>query len=720
MASVLQRPQWNSQMGQVGENLKGIEQWFLHQGVPQFVYGYSPRNSIPVLFYLLLIVVAFNLAIQPWASLDAWYLLIAPAVLVALVLTLWLLVKVMILDQARYLVRMSYGEQISYLISHPIQLLKLFVGVYLAGCLILLGDDIFWSDYIIDFVVIAGLLWSSMRLFRPDAWEGRHATLQKRQRLYLIVAAAVVAFAFEGSVLPEATVLVSGTLGSMVPAAAPAPQASAALLVTVIIAVQAYRLTPGSSELSRDIAWQRVNVFFPAVPLLVLVLCAETAILPYLGPEWLAGAIPLAALVGLASLHILLRGRQNKAASNDTSRRPRWPTTPNWLTLLTSHPNARRVTGYPGVTTLAVLYLVACPVLVGILAASEDRISIGTIAGPDARWAFLLALVINLLYLGLVVGIAVFNLDLIAVWALKEMSAYWRGRVFNLGRGVSILVWFATFLLLTAETWEIMATLSSPQYLLLLGFLLSLTGAFHLLMTLEALPSRSKFKEWSEVHKTAITDLKASENGNAQVNSDVAYLFSEPLEQVDDKSSVTDYPLNLLEKANIVIVMMIYEIFFFIPVMIGATIIFLVLGYLAVPHSIAANWIYGDRATGEELKQLTQLPLTHQPWLRVAVLLTAFSILFLAVEILSEPAKRSNYFKGPEHAVRQRLAVRLAYYEALKHRALTHRWMARDTYLKLVRSREAPRRFGSDPQGQSGGARDGQPVDIGGASQRAT
>jgi hypothetical protein len=162
MANVLQSPQWSSRSGPAGEDLTNIERWFLRQGVPQFVYGYWPgRDSMPILFFLLLIVVAFDLAIQPWASLNPWSLLVAPAVLVFVGLSLGLLVKATIIDQARYLIRelekdelekerrvndesssLSFKEQLSCLISHPVRLAMLSAGVYLVSCLILLlGRD---------------------------------------------------------------------------------------------------------------------------------------------------------------------------------------------------------------------------------------------------------------------------------------------------------------------------------------------------------------------------------------------------------------------------------------------------------------------------------------------------------------------------------------------------------------------------------------------------
>jgi hypothetical protein len=105
-----------------------------------------------------------------------------------------------------------------------------------------------------------------------------------------------------------------GVAGSIMPAATPVPQALAALVVTVIIAVQSRGLIPKSSDQDGIATPRQVNVFFPAVPLLILVFCAETVILPYAGPVWSAAIVPLVLLIAVAPLHIPFRRRQEKAA----------------------------------------------------------------------------------------------------------------------------------------------------------------------------------------------------------------------------------------------------------------------------------------------------------------------------------------------------------------------------------------------------------------------
>jgi membrane protein YdbS with pleckstrin-like domain len=191
MASALSGSRWRPRVGQADPQLSGVEQWFVRQGVPQFMSGYSPRDNMPVLFYLLLIVVAFDLAVQPWVTVDPVALLILPAVLVCL----GLLVKVTIVDQVRYLHRRlmagketdgepsypTFTEQLAELRSSRLRSWVLLVSVYVVACFVFLLDHaVYWSDFSVDFFVIMGLLWISAMLYRPDVWQGNEEELRRR------------------------------------------------------------------------------------------------------------------------------------------------------------------------------------------------------------------------------------------------------------------------------------------------------------------------------------------------------------------------------------------------------------------------------------------------------------------------------------------------------------------------------------------------------------
>lgn len=84
-------------------------------------------------------------------------------------------------------------------------------------------------------------------------------------------------------------------------------------------------------------------------------------------------------------------------------------------------------------------------------------------------------------------------------------------------------------------------------------------------------------------------------------------------------------------------------------------------GRLAVPNHVAAQWIYGDNAGSPGVERLAQLPFWSEPWTRVPVVLAAFSVLYLTVSLLTDENQRKYFFSAAHAALRQRLAIRIAY-----------------------------------------------------------
>jgi hypothetical protein len=214
-----------------------------------------------------------------------------------------------------------------------------------------------------------------------------------------------------------------------------------------------------------------------------------------------------------------------------------------------------------------------------------------------------------------------------------------------------------------------MRDISTRDFWMLVAAILGLAGAFHLITSLQHVAKTAAFDSWSEVYEGAILKGGSSRNSDTQLDREIKKLFDhKDLRSASITNDAPTRPLGVLETINTVIVMMTCEIFFFFPVTIVAAVVFLAFGYITVPREVAANWIFGDRASRAEINELKVLPLFQQPWLRVGLLLTAFSILYLVVEILSDPDKRSSYFESADKAVRQRLAVRLAYCEVRARR----------------------------------------------------
>jgi hypothetical protein len=114
------------------------------------------------------------------------------------------------------------------------------------------------------------------------------------------------------------------------------------------------------------------------------------------------------------------------------------------------------------------------------------------------------------------------------------------------------------------------------------------------------------------------------------------------------------------------LVLAIYQVLIFTPVAVGAFAFFLLLARLAVPPAVAAEWVFGDGADPSLGLMLDNRPFVEEPWTRVAVVLAAFSVLYLTVTVLTDDNHRRTFFGVADDAIRQRFAMRLAYDEAQK------------------------------------------------------
>ena len=107
--------------------------------------------------------------------------------------------------------------------------------------------------------------------------------------------------------------------------------------------------------------------------------------------------------------------------------------------------------------------------------------------------------------------------------------------------------------------------------------------------------------------------------------------------------------------------MSVYQTAILLPVALAAGALFWVLARIAVPASVAGEWVYGDGAPRHLGEALAHRGFLDQPWTRVAIILGAFSALYLTVNVLSTADQRKDFFDGADKSVRKRLAVRVAY-----------------------------------------------------------
>jgi hypothetical protein len=116
-------------------------------------------------------------------------------------------------------------------------------------------------------------------------------------------------------------------------------------------------------------------------------------------------------------------------------------------------------------------------------------------------------------------------------------------------------------------------------------------------------------------------------------------------------------------KINALLIIVLYHAVIFVPVATGAMLLFSLIGRLAVPSSMAAQWGFGEGSGLPEEFHLQGLPFLADPWIRMPVLLAGVSVLYLTVTLLTDEEKQKQFvaFSAASATVKQRLAVHVAY-----------------------------------------------------------
>jgi hypothetical protein len=272
--------------------------------------------------------------------------------------------------------------------------------------------------------------------------------------------------------------------------------------------------------------------------------------------------------------------------------------------------------------------------------------------------AFFLIFVVNLLWLSVTWLIVGFGLDRIAAWAVRQ---WWRKVDDILGAlasGLPMLLVFSAFFALTAETWEVVYEIGTLAFLGLLGLLLGLMALVLLITWTKELRRHCDFTSWSEVWEDALDGVAANDPVRPLVEG-----ASREMPQTTEPSLERLGPRGRL---NALLVLAVYQATIFLPITVVAFGFFLLLGHIAVEPEVAAPWVLGDSIADPKTEgaRLYAEPLLEHPWVRVAVVLAVFSVLYLTVTVLADDKHRGTFFGVADKGIRKRLAMRRAYQEA--------------------------------------------------------
>jgi hypothetical protein len=588
-----------------------IERWFVAQGVPRLVEGYSVEAWFPILASLVFVVFAYQVTAAPVLGPDPEQLVVAPAIVIMLALPAVPVLRALL----------DPGKLRDNLTRRQIALrLAPLAPVVVFALLMALIDP--WAN----FAVLLVALFASAILVQPDIRTAAELETRRR-RLSLVVVVGVVAFALEGLPLEPAGVEELGALP------APGSDSLSALPCLLLILFLSLRLSRASGAAEADgRAAVKPTPLFDAAPVLVLILGLETAVLPGTVPPWLAAAAPLVLLpIVVAAFSVAgLRRRLRMASTCRDSA----------AAIL-----KERSIPIPALALFGGLYLFVYPILVWKSAGLETAA---------------LALAVNAVYLVVAWSVGFYGLDRVAAWATKEVVRNLGGVIEGLVRGLPLLLVFTAFLIMTSEVWQAVEGMETRSYLLLLGSLLALTGMFLLMASLREIRAHSEFKTWKDVREAAQRREADYDKTRGEVVPEITELLEEAGE-VTGSTTPPELELSRSQRINALAVVAAYQGLVFIPLTAAAFGFFWWLGDLAVTDELLGNWVQGDDTKRADLRSFQEESFFAEPWTRVAALLAIFSLLFFAGNVLSNTELRRAFFAGADAALRQRFAVRIIY-----------------------------------------------------------
>jgi hypothetical protein len=245
------------------------------------------------------------------------------------------------------------------------------------------------------------------------------------------------------------------------------------------------------------------------------------------------------------------------------------------------------------------------------------------------------------------------GLDRLAIWMAGEVLRNVRSVAEGIARGLPLLLVFTIFLVMQAELWEVVVEVETWEFWLLVAAMVLSALGFVVLSARRVVLEKCVFESLDDVAAAAAPDNRyASAPLRADLNA---------LRNGHRHAGKLKVRLKRLKYLNALAVIIVYQLIVLVPIALTAAIVFWGIGKLAVPAPVAAQWVHGDGAGPNETAQLVALTFWEEPWTRVALVLGAFSALYLAVHILSSPDQRKLFFGGADRAMRRRLAVRLAY-----------------------------------------------------------
>lgn len=230
-------------------------------------------------------------------------------------------------------------------------------------------------------------------------------------------------------------------------------------------------------------------------------------------------------------------------------------------------------------------------------------------------------------------------------WAVIKLWSQLGALVRLLTRALPLLLLFVTFLFLNPDTWQVAGHLYGIYFVSSLLLFVFIGAAFVLARLPQEIGDLNNFASAEEVR------IEVAEAG---------------LDGSSFSNEIVDVPMSRRQWGNTGLVVLVSQGIQVLLVGFIVAMFLLVLGLLTIRPDTEAMWLGGapddlfSMSFGNEKLILTE------ELLRVSIFLAAFSALYFTVVALTDSTYREEFFRDVVSEVRQALAVRVVYLDALR------------------------------------------------------
>ena len=279
--------------------------------------------------------------------------------------------------------------------------------------------------------------------------------------------------------------------------------------------------------------------------------------------------------------------------------------------------------------------------LVALLIGLGVGVGIGWWQGdPDAglAWGAQAALLVLAVY-----ALTTLRAGVIARWGIRRTLGS-LGQLFPLvTRALPLLLLFITFLFINAEVWQVAAGLDGSVMWLTVALFTAITVAFLLVRLPEELQvfddALDEDRVLGGLRGTPLAGWGEAHRGDGSARS------------VVDQDQLLG-----LQKANLVLMLLIAQIVQVLLLALAVFVFFVVFGLLIMEPETIETWTGAD-----QLRSVPYFARANMELLQVSIFLAAFSGLYFTVYAVTDEVYRKQFFNSIIHELERAVSVRVAY-----------------------------------------------------------